>query len=66
MKAILRETGTFISRCRRAYKKTFGKTIVHVTFSKERNMLTNKKIAIIGGGQRNRSRHCPGVLVGRC
>ena len=50
MKTVLRKTKTFVSRCCRAYKKTFGKTIVHVTFSKERNMLTNKKIAIIGGG----------------
>ena len=49
MKTVLRKTKSFAFRCFRAYKKTFGKTIVHVTFSKERNMLVNKKIAILGG-----------------
>ena len=49
MKTVLRKTRTFMSRCCRAYKKTFGKTIVHVAFSKERNVLVNKKIAILGG-----------------
>lgn len=49
MKTTAKKLKTFAGHCLRAYRRTFGKTEVSVSFSQANNRLMHKNIMVMGG-----------------